>query len=88
MSEYFQADPKILGATKPLEIALAHARHARHGRPVAPMCPACHTVARASDHAALRYGLSWQGGDVKRRCPNCGHVAATWRVQVVRERHG
>jgi hypothetical protein len=50
-------------------------------------CRACQTVEHAGAFTAERYGPSWQLGDVPRRCPNCGYVAATWRFQIVRERH-
>jgi hypothetical protein len=50
-------------------------------------CPACHAVERASDFAALDFGPAWTDGGSRRRCPHCGHVAATRRFTVVRERH-
>jgi hypothetical protein len=49
-------------------------------------CPACRQVERASDFAVLEYRVPWQHGGIRRRCPNCGHCAPTWRFTVVRER--
>ncbi|HZO25094.1 MAG TPA: hypothetical protein VFH48_03765 [Chloroflexota bacterium] len=50
-------------------------------------CPSCHAVERAGQFVAVQYGPSWEGGAIPRRCPNCGHVAATYKFRVVREAH-
>ena len=79
MSEYFQAGTEMLDGASP---------RGRGGRSWRwRRCPACHMVERAGAFTAQRYGPSWQTGDVPRRCPNCGQVAATDKFQVVRERH-
>ena len=74
MSEYFQADPKIL----PRRVS----RSWRWRR-----CPACHQVERAGKFVAVVYGPSWENGQILRRCPLCGHRGRTATFQVVRERH-
>jgi hypothetical protein len=51
-------------------------------------CPACHAVRAAGAFMAVRYGPSWQNGEIRRACPTCGHHAPTWAFKVVRERHG
>jgi hypothetical protein len=50
-------------------------------------CPMCTRVARASDFGTLDIGPAWEHGGFRRRCPNCGHCAPTWKFQVVREKH-
>ena len=42
---------------------------------------------RVGDFAVLRYGEPWRHGAIRRRCPNCGHRAPTYRCRVIRERH-
>ena len=51
-------------------------------------CPACRTVERASNFATLDLGPAWEHGGFRRQCPNCGHIAATHKFQMVREQHG
>jgi hypothetical protein len=53
------------------------------------ICPRCRRTERASDYryvGSYSHG-GWGEGYGDRRCPNCGFEAATWRFQVVRERH-
>ena len=49
-------------------------------------CPACGNVERASDFTILQYGEPWQHGGIRRRCPNCSHVAPTFAFRVVWEK--
>ena len=52
-------------------------------------CPACAVVLAASEFVAINYGSSWTpDGGMRRRCPECGYRASTWRFQVVREKRG
>ena len=50
-------------------------------------CPLCSVVRAAGEFSVTRYGPSWNAdGPLSRHCPACGHVGATWRFRVVRER--
>ena len=51
------------------------------------MCPQCGSVRAASEFSVNEsYRAGWQGGEMKRKCPECGFSAPTFRFRVVREK--